>query len=274
MSIISTEAVSNEYIALNSCGRQYLSGEDITLLRPYGRVDYHVLYIEEGVCYATVLGREVVASAGALVFFFPGEKQKYRFRADTPSISHYLHFSGTSPAALLSEIKEGSTRVFHIGKSASIEALLFRLEEEYALSLPKSKEVTQGYLYALLALFMRKITLADSESEEASKKITAICRTMLATLGEDLSISEYARRCHLSESRFTHLFREVMGKSPIRYLTDARLQKAEELLLYSTLSVAEVGEAVGVKNSYYFSRFFKKHTGLSPSEYRTKKQEK
>ena len=53
----------------------------------------------------------------------------------------------------------------------------------------------------------------------------------------DLPVSEYARLTHLSESRFTHLFHEVMGKSPVRYVAELRVQRAKELLTDSTLPV-------------------------------------
>ena len=74
----------------------------------------------------------------------------------------------------------------------------------------------------------------------------------------------------MSERRFTHLFREAMGKSPIAYLIEARIRRAEELLLDTPLSVSAVAEAVGIKNPYYFSRLFKKHTGISHGKYKQK----
>ena len=59
-----------------------------------------------------------------------------------------------------------------------------------------------------------------------------------------------------------------MGKSPQAYLIEARVRRAEELLSDTSLPVSAIAEAVGVKSPYYFSRFFKKHTGLSPLDYR------
>lgn len=270
--IKSTEAVSNEYIHLNSCGCQHFSGKDISLLRPNGRVDYHILYIAEGECRATVLGKEVVASAGSLVFFFPRERQSYTFRGAIPSVSYYLHFSGTAPEVLLREIKESRERVFHIGKSATLEALLHSTEEEYTLALPHHEGVTGGYLLSILSLCLRKIRLAEESTADASGKIAETCRRMHATLSEDLPIVYYAEACHLSESRFTHLFREVVGKSPVSYLIEARIRRAEELLSETALSVSAVADAVGVKNPYYFSRLFKKHTGIAPSTYKGKQK--
>lgn len=272
MRIKSTEAVSDEYIHLNSCGCQRLSGKDITLLRPFGRVDYHILYIAEGACYPSIGGREREAAAGSLVFFFPGERQEYRFRADTPCTSYYLHFSGTAPAELLHEVKEGTERIYEIGKSATLTELLSRTAEEYTLSLPAAEGVTGGYLLAMLSLCLRKIRLLKEGRTEATGKIADVCRTMLATLAEDRPIAYYAALCHLSESRFSHLFHEVTGQSPLAYLGDARLRRAEELLSDTALPVSAIAEAVGVKSPYYFSRFFKRHTGVSPSDYRARRQ--
>lgn len=272
MKVKSTEAVSDEYIHLNSCGCQRMSGKDITLLRPFGRVDYHILYIAKGACYPCIGGREQKAAQGSLVFFFPGERQEYRFRADTPCTSYYLHFSGTAPAKLLRGIRESGERIFNVGESATLIELLSRTEEEYTLSLPDAEGVTGGYLLAILSLCLRKLRLKEEGRTQATGKIADVCRTMLATLAEDRPIAHYAALCHLSESRFSHLFHEVTGQSPLAYLSEARLRRAEELLSDTALPVSAVAEAVGIKSPYYFSRFFKRHTGASPSDYRTRRQ--
>ena len=264
----STEAVSDEYIHLNSCGCQFLTGRDILLSRPNGRLDYHMLYIAEGSCRATTLGKTETVGEGSLIFFFPGEPQEYEFFKSTPCVSCYLHFSGTAPAELLGELQKTKTRIFKIGKSATLEELFRRTEEEYTLSLPNAQGVTGGYLLAILSLSLRKIRLVGEGRIQATGKIADICREMLATLSEEHPISYYAAHANLSESRFTHLFHEVTGKSPLAYLTEARIRRAEELLSDTSLPVSAIAEAVGVRSPYYFSRFFKKHTGLSPLDYR------
>ena len=266
----STEAVSTEYIHLNSCGCQHLF-KDIRAFRPNGRRDYHILYITEGICYLTLSEEEIAVPAGSAIFFFPGEKQDYRFSAAVKSTSLYLHFSGELPKELFGEIERGERRVFFVGKSETLEELWRKLEKEYTLALPYSHEVSRGYLLSILSLLLRRIALSSDETSAAStEKILRVCRHMQNTLADDLPISVFAKLCHLSESRFTHLFREIIGKSPISYLTEARIQRAKELLEYSSLPIAEVGAAVGYSNPYYFSRIFKRHTALSPSEYRKK----
>ncbi|NOY10392.1 MAG: helix-turn-helix transcriptional regulator, partial [Spirochaetes bacterium] len=54
------------------------------------------------------------------------------------------------------------------------------------------------------------------------------------------------------------------------YLTDVRLQKAKELLLYSDMSITSIAYEVGYQDSNYFSSLFKKVEGITPSEYKNK----
>lgn len=269
MQVKSTEAVSTDYIHLNSCGCQHLFGENTHTVRPYGRRDYHILYITEGRCIVTIGGKDISVDAGSVIFFFPGERHEYRFMEDIRTTSLYLHFSGESPKSLLGSIERSARRVFFVGKSETLEALFRKTEQEYMLALPFAQETARGYLLAILSLILRKISFFETEAQTASvEKITHVCRYMQTVLADNLPISEFARICNLSESRFTHLFHEIIGMSPIAYLTEIRMNKAKELLSYSALPVSEVGEAVGITNPYYFSRAFKKHTGYSPTEYR------
>ena len=60
----------------------------------------------------------------------------------------------------------------------------------------------------------------------------------------------------------------VFGKPPRKYLTSIRVKKARELLESTDYGVGEIGNIVGYDNPLYFSRIFKKQTGISPAEYR------
>ena len=85
---------------------------------------------------------------------------------------------------------------------------------------------------------------------------------------DNFTVADYAAEIHLSVDRFSHLFTEIIGVTPKQYLITTRIEAAKELLINSDLTVLQISEAVGTSNQNYFSRIFKKHTGLSPSEYR------
>ena len=59
-----------------------------------------------------------------------------------------------------------------------------------------------------------------------------------------------------------------MGVPPLKYLTSIRIARAKELLTGTDIPISEIGELVGYDNPLYFSKIFKKNTGLSPREYR------
>jgi transcriptional regulator GlxA family with amidase domain len=87
-------------------------------------------------------------------------------------------------------------------------------------------------------------------------------------LHEPEALASYARRCGLSVSRFSEAFREHCGVSPMTYFTELRLQRACELLDTSDLQVGEIAERLGFQDALYFSRLFRKHTGIPPTAYR------
>ena len=98
---VSTERVSDEYLTLNSCGIQRLGVIDRGSRRVNGRLDYHILYIEQGCCHLTLEGQETCVGAGGVILFRPREPQIYSFRAADDSVSHYIHFTGSGCAELL-----------------------------------------------------------------------------------------------------------------------------------------------------------------------------
>jgi transcriptional regulator GlxA family with amidase domain len=63
-------------------------------------------------------------------------------------------------------------------------------------------------------------------------------------------------------------FRDTVGRSPIRYLTDWRLHVAKELLATTTLGVATVARRVGYDSEEAFSRAFKRAYGIAPAHWR------
>ncbi|GHU81466.1 hypothetical protein FACS189468_4160 [Spirochaetia bacterium] len=84
---------------------------------------------------------------------------------------------------------------------------------------------------------------------------------------EGLQLGSAAEAAQVSPAYLSRLFSEHLNTSFIDYLTDLRLAEAEKLLRTSKLNIKEVSFAVGYQDPNYFSKLFKKATGLSPSQY-------
>lgn len=85
---------------------------------------------------------------------------------------------------------------------------------------------------------------------------------------ENLSLSMVAEQVGLSNSHFSTIFKQDVGKSFIEYLTDLRMEKAKELLRCSDLKASEISYQIGYKDPHYFSYLFKKTQDCTPREYR------
>jgi len=91
---------------------------------------------------------------------------------------------------------------------------------------------------------------------------------MSERLAEPLTLARIAEVAKLSPSRFNAVFRRETGSAPLAHFQRLRLQKARALLERTQLGIAEVGRAVGYDDPLYFSRVFRKATGLAPRDWR------
>lgn len=261
--IISSEYLSDEYLHLNSCGIKFLCDKDYSTLRKNGRVDYHILYIAKGKCITD--GQ--AAPEGSVILFYPNEKQNYRFYKEDESISCYIHFSGTGCGEILKNV--GLTkRITNIGKSKTLEYLFERLTAEYSLKKPFYNYICTGYLTEILGIIGRKNEFLKNRIYAKNKSdIDEVCLLMLKEYSKNRPLSFYADSLKLSVSRFSHIFKSAIGKTPLMYITEIRISKAKELLLNTNLTMGEIAELTGFSSQNYFIRVFKKHTGISPKRY-------
>lgn len=81
-------------------------------------------------------------------------------------------------------------------------------------------------------------------------------------------VSKLAQIENLSVSRYCALFRNLIGMPPSQYIIDLKLKNACELLAESNYSIKKIGNSVGYNDAQMFSNFFRKHLGISPSDYR------
>ena len=84
----------------------------------------------------------------------------------------------------------------------------------------------------------------------------------------DISIEDVAAVCGINRSYLGRIFRTSTGHSPQEFLIHYRMTKAAELLKLTTLSIGDIGSAVGYENALHFSRAFKNVYGVSPRAWR------
>lgn len=91
---------------------------------------------------------------------------------------------------------------------------------------------------------------------------------MQTHLAESITIDQVAKLVCISSRHFKRRFKDATGESPLSYLQKLRIQTAKEQLENTLDSIEEITRRVGYENSSTFRRLFKRHTSLSPREYR------
>lgn len=268
--LISSEGLSERYLHLNNCGRQTLSHSDTYTLRPKGRVDYHILYILSGVCHAVVDGKKYIVTEGQMVMFLPNRPQEYSFYKKDKSESLWIHFTGTGCEKYLSELELCERDVFDVGKSTELMSAVDAMVRTKALGGEENDRLCDGYLYLVLSLMARASKYGTDRAKRFSE-VAGVADFMSRNYKDTLSVSEYAGMCHLSKSRFEHVFKEYTGTTPLGYIFRLRIKAAMNLLETTELRVSQIAEEVGFTDANYFTRVFKKHTGMSPAKYRNGK---
>ena len=85
---------------------------------------------------------------------------------------------------------------------------------------------------------------------------------------EDLNINKIAGTVYLSPNYISVIFKQMTGETIIDFLTKTRMENAKILLAETNFRVLEISEMVGFKDASYFSKVFKKYTGLHPQKFR------
>lgn len=87
------------------------------------------------------------------------------------------------------------------------------------------------------------------------------------------TVEALAARANVSRAHFAKRFTEVMAQPPLRYVAERRMELAADLLADPQVPVAAAAAAVGYRDPFAFSTAFKRHRGLSPREYRSRRRE-
>lgn len=129
---------------------------------------------------------------------------------------------------------------------------------------------TIDHLISFVSTYLVAVGKAVRESKEnpSLKVIEQAKQWIRDHLSEEVSLARLSSYLHMSPNYLSLLFKQATGETFIDFTTRKRFERAKELLAETSLKVREVAEMVGYSDSNYFSIAFKKHQGMTPTEYR------
>ncbi len=185
---------------------------------------------------------------------------------------YWLHFTGTNARLFTDEV----VRARQLDERSTLrnqerlhlfEEIYHNLSSGYSLD---NLEYASICLWHLLGTFKYQSQFALYREPVTLDKIERSIAFMTENIHQLLTLEQIAGHCELSVSHFSLSFKRRTSRTPMDYFMHLKIQEACRWLDFSPLKVREVGWKIGISDSYYFSRVFRKIMGVSPKAYRNK----
>ncbi|MEC3879450.1 helix-turn-helix domain-containing protein [Parapedobacter sp. 10938] len=153
-----------------------------------------------------------------------------------------------------------------------VELIVQKMQVEGTANSTFSESVIKAYLQLILALASKakkqlidSVSLSDSAQGAAGKLFQQLLEDHFTV---EHAIHFYAEKLNLSPSAFSKRVKQQLGKAPSSLIQERVILESKKQLHLTYLSVKEIATQLGFGDEHYFSRYFKKHVGISPSKFR------
>lgn len=217
------------------------------------------LYERDGVLHRGNPGDLLINPPGSIVYHGAASQEECY-------INDWLHIAGDF-GTLLERYPLPCNTALELGPQNIISSAIRQINEEQLLTPPGFQEKIDCILTQMVIELYRLYIRSPEQTADA--RIAAARETVLKSPERCWTLQQMADLSGYSPSRFSALYTSRFGRSPKSELLEARLSMAKQMLSYSDLSVSVIACACGFQSLYYFSKYFRQHTGLSPSAYAT-----
>ena len=267
---IGNEDKVNPYF-INCCGHIQFKSQSVSITRR--RVDYYLIYLINGVGHYRFGGKLQPVSGGNIVIYQSFEEQDYFYLGSEQAELYWIHFTGTAVGEQLQILGLTDRHIYQVGMQTECIQLFEKIIHEIHVKNPRYHSFCISYLLQLLSMFSRESLLQEKGLRVLKKgDIENVIKKMQQEYQQDHSIGYYANSCNLSIYQFIRKFKSSMQLSPAKYIEKIRIDNSRELLTDTDLSVNEISNIIGFNDPFYFSKVFKKNTGLNPMAFRKLKK--
>lgn len=158
-----------------------------------------------------------------------------------------------------------------VGEYDYKEKLLPLLESAFPEVFEPLGEDALNYCFKMILSFNRASGKSNDNGDAKKKHFNDAVHFINLKYHSGITPTSVAKYVKLEEKYLCALFKEFCNISTQQYINNVRVQKSKQLLSQTDLSISEVAYSVGINDSLYFSRFFKKHVGVSPKAFRLNK---
>ncbi|MBO5746332.1 MAG: helix-turn-helix transcriptional regulator [Clostridia bacterium] len=214
-----------------------------------------LMLIEKGSFHFSCEGVEGVVNQNEALYFEKGIH--YKRKVLTPITLHIFRFNGDHPF-------DRSTIKFK--DSRRIESTMRLLSKFSDQRFPQKSEFVTPLFFDIVNQYRIEKLFSSSKTTDSAVQLGA--DFLKENCFASVTVEEAASTAGLSVSQFARRFKQSINMTPCEYLCELRLSKSEQLLVETDMSIKQISELCGFCNEYYFSQFFKKRTGVSPSRFR------
>ncbi len=231
---------------------------------------FQIIYITkgEGVFETRNIKRKIVKE-GSIIFISPNTWHRYCPNKETGWKEYWISFNGEQAKKLLEKnILQKNKPIIEIGLNETIIKIFNQILDLLENEPIGFREIISALTYQIIA----QINSAEQIKQFGGKNIEKIILKAKIILAENISKQinfEYlSEELNVGYSWFRKMFQRYTQLAPAQYFQLLKLNKSKTLLVETTMQISEISEFLGFRTQYYFSKFFKKRTGYSPSEWR------
>jgi len=163
----------------------------------------------------------------------------------------------------------------HVVVSSERERPVLAALTRYAIEAFTHARMTDASARAMGTLALTELDApptVGAHGSEAPDRLRDLLDWVDARLGQPIALADLARAAGCAPATVTRMFGRHLGRSPMAWITDRRIDRARHLLASTHLRITRIGRSCGFDDPYYFSRVFKARTGMSPSQWRLRHQ--
>jgi AraC-like DNA-binding protein len=186
------------------------------------------------------------------------------YRANEDLVFEWFHFSGNSSQYYFELLFEKRGCVFPIGDNFIIPECMGQI-----LHMAEKGDVNEHFISINISKIMYELNEISNDTADGQEKLIAQAIAYIEShFNHEIHLRELARYVSLSPFHFSRIFRKYTGYSPYEYIINFRINYAKKLLRNTALSIKEISVASGFNSDTHFITTFKKHTNLTPKQFR------